>query len=188
MARGVVVEFDAAFGERLHQIDSAARRIHLASRYDVGRTCLGAESAMDAVEQQVVVANVANRIRSVRPARPSDSSDEASGIEDPGRIEGRLEPPHERERAVVGSVEKFQRLTNSGRGREQSKITARRMRGFAPSRDGFCRDFGVSVFDGDNLRDAGAGVRAKFRFIAAGSSARARSAGGTAICADKGIE
>jgi len=29
MTGGVVVEFDASFGERLHQVDSAARRIHL---------------------------------------------------------------------------------------------------------------------------------------------------------------
>src|SRR5258708_35043423 len=63
MARRVVVEFDLAFSERLHQIDSAARRVHLASGYNVGRTCLGAESAMHAVEQQVVVADVADRIR-----------------------------------------------------------------------------------------------------------------------------
>ena len=62
MARGIVVELDAAFGERLHQIDSAARRVHLASRHDVGRTGLGAESAVHAVEQQLVVANVAERI------------------------------------------------------------------------------------------------------------------------------
>src|SRR5271163_167273 len=63
MARRVLVEIDAAFGDRLHQVDSAARRVHLASRYNVCRTGLGAEPAMHAVEQQVVVANVANRIR-----------------------------------------------------------------------------------------------------------------------------
>src|SRR5271157_6282185 len=63
MARRVVVEVDAAFGQRLHQIDSAARRVHLAPRYNVGRASLGAEAAMNAVEQQVVVGNAANRIR-----------------------------------------------------------------------------------------------------------------------------
>src|ERR1700722_7600386 len=63
MARGVIVEIETSFGKRLHQIASAARRVHLASSYNVGRACLGAESAMHTVEQQVVVANVANRIR-----------------------------------------------------------------------------------------------------------------------------
>src|SRR5208337_404214 len=63
MACRVVVEVDAAFGEQLHQIDSAARRAHLASRYNVGRTSLGAQPAMDAGEQQVVVGSAANRIQ-----------------------------------------------------------------------------------------------------------------------------
>src|ERR1035437_4194411 len=61
-ARRVVVEVDAPFGQRLHQIDSAARRVHLASRYNVGRTSLGAEPAMNAVERQVVVGDAARRI------------------------------------------------------------------------------------------------------------------------------
>src|ERR1039458_9853205 len=63
MARRIVVELDAAFGDRLHQIDSAARRVHLASRYNVGRTSLGAKAAMNAFEQQVVVGDAANRIQ-----------------------------------------------------------------------------------------------------------------------------
>src|SRR5208283_5431772 len=63
MAGRVVVELDPALGERLHQIDSAARRVHLASRYNVRWTSLGAEPAMYAVEQQVVVADAATRIR-----------------------------------------------------------------------------------------------------------------------------
>ena len=33
MAHGVVVEFEPAFGERLHQVDAAARRIHLGARH-----------------------------------------------------------------------------------------------------------------------------------------------------------
>src|SRR5208283_3124878 len=41
MARRVVVEVDVAFGQRLHQIDSAARRVHLAPRYNVGRGSRG---------------------------------------------------------------------------------------------------------------------------------------------------
>src|ERR1700683_2297118 len=63
MARCVVVELDASFGDRLHQIDSAARRVHLASRHDVGRAGLRAEPAMNAVEEQVVVGDVSNRTR-----------------------------------------------------------------------------------------------------------------------------
>src|SRR5260221_12049987 len=63
MASGIVVEIDAAFGDRLHQIDSAARRVHFASRHNVGRTSLGTQPAMNAVEQQLVVADVANGIR-----------------------------------------------------------------------------------------------------------------------------
>jgi hypothetical protein len=63
MPRSVIVEFDAAFGQRFHQIDSAARRVHLASRYDVSWTSFGAESAMNAIEEQVVVTDVANRSR-----------------------------------------------------------------------------------------------------------------------------
>src|SRR5271166_6535925 len=63
MARGVVVELDVCLSERLHQIDSAARRVHLASRHDVGRAGLRAEPAMNAVEQQVVIGNVSNRTR-----------------------------------------------------------------------------------------------------------------------------
>src|SRR5208282_5705413 len=63
MARRVVVEVDAAFGQRLHQIDSAARRVHLASRYNVSRTSLGAKATMNAFEQQVVVGDAAHRIQ-----------------------------------------------------------------------------------------------------------------------------
>jgi hypothetical protein len=59
MTGGVVVEFDASFGERLHQVDATARRIHLASSCDVSWAGLGAKSAVNAVEQQIVVANVA---------------------------------------------------------------------------------------------------------------------------------
>ena len=42
------------------------------------------------------------------------------------------------------------------------------MRGFAPSRDGLRRAFGGEFFASENLGDAGAGVGAKFSFIAAG--------------------
>src|SRR5271166_5661772 len=51
MAHCVAVEFEAAFGERLHQVDAAARRIHLSARHDVSWARLEAESAVDAVEQ-----------------------------------------------------------------------------------------------------------------------------------------
>ena len=60
VADRVVVEFEVAFGERLHQINAAARRIHLGARDDVGRARLEAEPAMNAVEQQLVVNHVAN--------------------------------------------------------------------------------------------------------------------------------
>jgi hypothetical protein len=61
MAGRFVVEFDTAFGERLHQVDSPAWRVHLASSRDVSWTGLGAKPAMNAVEQQFVIANVATR-------------------------------------------------------------------------------------------------------------------------------
>src|SRR5271155_3850214 len=69
MARGVVVEHDASFGDRLHQIDSAARRVHLASRHDVGRARLRAKPAMNAVEEQVVVGDISNPTPRWRHAR-----------------------------------------------------------------------------------------------------------------------
>ena len=40
-----------------------------------------------------------------RCSRPSDSPDEASGVEDSGRVETRLEPAHQLERALAGRVE-----------------------------------------------------------------------------------
>src|SRR5208283_37327 len=63
MTRDVVVELDASFGDRLHQIDSATRRVHLASRHDVGRARLSAEPAMNAVEEQVIVGDISYRTR-----------------------------------------------------------------------------------------------------------------------------
>jgi hypothetical protein len=63
MADRIVVEFDASFGERLHQIDSPTRRVHLASSRDVGGTALGAESAVNTVEQQLVFTDIAKRRR-----------------------------------------------------------------------------------------------------------------------------
>ena len=59
MTDRVVVEIEAALGERLHQVDSAARGIHLGACDNVGGASLGAEAAMNAVEQQIVVSDVA---------------------------------------------------------------------------------------------------------------------------------
>jgi hypothetical protein len=61
MAGRIVVEFDGSFGERLHQIDSPTRGVHLASSRDIGWTALGAESAMNAFEQQFILTNIAKR-------------------------------------------------------------------------------------------------------------------------------
>src|SRR5271154_3261279 len=69
MARRVVVELDASVSERLHQIDSAARRVHLGSRHDVGRARLRAKPAMNAVEEQVIVGDISKRTPRWRHAR-----------------------------------------------------------------------------------------------------------------------
>src|SRR5271155_4264396 len=103
-----------------------------------------------------------------RPALSSDSSDEASGIENPGGVEGRLEPAHERERALIGSVEKLQGAANLRRGGEQSKSTARRVRGLAPSGDDVDGVVGGLLIGEHYLRDPGAGGCAIFNVVAAG--------------------
>src|SRR6266481_944195 len=63
MAYRVVVELDLAFGERLHQVDPPTRRIHLGTRQHVGRARLEAEPAMHAVEQELVIDDVAHGLR-----------------------------------------------------------------------------------------------------------------------------
>src|ERR1700732_4861022 len=60
MAHRVVVELELSFGERLHQVDPPAGRIHLGPRQYVGRARLEAESAMDAIEQQFVIDDIAH--------------------------------------------------------------------------------------------------------------------------------
>src|SRR5580658_6001485 len=101
------------------------------------------------------------------PARSSDSSDEASGVENPGWVEGRLEPAHESERAVVGSVEELQRAANRRRGGEQSKSTARRVRGLAPSLDNVDGVVGRLLVGENYLRDPGARVCTIFNVVTA---------------------
>ena len=49
------VEFQPAVGHAAHQIDAAARAVVLVARFDVRRAGRRAQSAMDAVEQQLVV-------------------------------------------------------------------------------------------------------------------------------------
>jgi len=97
-----------------------------------------------------------------RRRRPSDSTDEASGVEDSGWIERGFEAAHECERAVVWIVEELQLVANSWAGGDHAQIAARRMGGFAPSRDRILRRLGGDFVDKEYLRDSESGVRAKF--------------------------
>ena len=61
MAHCIRIELEPAFRERLHEIDTATRRIHLRARKRIGRARLQAEPAMHAIEEQFVINNVTNR-------------------------------------------------------------------------------------------------------------------------------
>ena len=108
MVDDVRVRVEAPLGQRLHLVDAPARRVHLGARQDVSGTSFEAQAAMDAIEEQFVIDHVADR--SLRLLRsPSQASHEASGVEDSGRIEGRLEPAHQLHRARRRLVEKWHR-------------------------------------------------------------------------------
>ena len=180
-----------ALGERLHQVDAPARRIHLGPRQHVGRARLQAEPAMHAVEQQFVFDHVAHRRRRragatgsrVSRRSPSKSPNEASGIEDSGRIERGLEPAHQLERAGRRVVEKFQMpIATPARPRARRRWPRAACAMRAPSRERLARLHRVKLAADEDLRDAASRVRTKLR--AAGLRRIARSsAGATASCA-----
>src|SRR5690348_4647554 len=69
MAHDIVVELETAFGQPFHQVNPAARRIHLGAGQQVGRAGFQTKTAMDTVEQQVVIDYVAQWSMSSR-SRP----------------------------------------------------------------------------------------------------------------------
>ncbi len=55
MAFHLRIQLHPAIDHRSHQIDAAARTVVLIAQLHVGRTCGGAQAAMDAVEKQLVI-------------------------------------------------------------------------------------------------------------------------------------
>src|SRR5580704_16041139 len=101
--------------------------------------------------------------RVVAIARKSQSSDEASWVEDSVRVEGRFEPPHQRERPLRRSIEYADAVANLVGDPQDAQLPTSAMRDFTPSRDGLPHALRVREVRGKNLRDARARMRAVLR-------------------------
>src|SRR5713226_2689118 len=163
MAHRVVVELDLAFGERLHQVDPPTWRIHLGPRQHVGRARLEAEPAMDAVEQQLVIDDIAHgpcsggRLAARRHCissvfsghrkklllsghrKKSESSDETPRVEDARGIERRFHSPHQVKRPRRRLSEEIQFVASSGRYGEDAQMSLCAVRRLTPS-------FGLPIY------------------------------------------
>jgi hypothetical protein len=71
MTYRVAVEFELALGQRFHQVDTAPWRVHLGARQCICGAGFEAESAMDAIEQQLVRDDVTHRLESSRRCKLS---------------------------------------------------------------------------------------------------------------------
>src|SRR5262245_18683407 len=93
----------ASFEHLLDQVDAAARAVALIAQQHVGRAGGGAEATMYAAAQDLVclpearvfkLAGCEMRLHGVRLS--SDIRIHAAGVEDAGRVEGRLEAARDR--------------------------------------------------------------------------------------------
>ena len=82
VADGVRRRVDAAFGQRAHQVEAAARRLRLEAGLDVGGAGLQAEAAVDAARE----VRVGRGVRAERVA-PSELPHEAARAEDAVGVE-----------------------------------------------------------------------------------------------------
>src|SRR6185295_11913410 len=97
MTAHLAVQFDPAVSHRPHQVNAPARTVILIAQFDISRAGRGAQSAMDAVEKQLIIdAGVVLHDRqrefvighwSLVISHLSYSINESSGIEQASRIE-----------------------------------------------------------------------------------------------------
>ncbi len=101
--------------------------------------------------------------RVVAIARKSQSSDEASGIEDSMRVEGRFEPAHQRERPLRWSIEYADAVANLVVDPKNAQMPTSAMCDLTPARDGLPHALRIREVRGEDLRDTRARMRAIFR-------------------------
>ena len=63
MTSNAVIQLELAIGDTAHEINPPARALVLIARFDVRRAGRGAQSAMHAIEQQLVIERCARIIR-----------------------------------------------------------------------------------------------------------------------------
>src|SRR5277367_152658 len=188
MARGVV-ELDASFGERLHQIDSAAGRVHLASRHDVGRAGLRAKPAMNAVEQQVIVGDVPNRTR-WRHARLVHQIPPTKhpGLKIPAGSKAALSRRMSASAPSLGVSKNSSELRIAGAAASNRRVP-RAECDASRHRATMLTASSVESRSAKTICATPEPACARYSMsLPQASSARASNAGGTAICADRGAE
>ena len=185
MAHRVGIELEPALRERLHQIDTATRRIHLGARQRIGRARLEAEPAMHAIEEQLVIDDVANR----RDAR------ELSAISIPPTKHPGLKIPAGSKLALSRRINlsapssgESKAISCSSRRSAERRIENAQMaasaRGDRAPSGHAVRAASAPAVSNRNLRDAASGVSAKLR-VAFGETSRELAREARRCCAVK---